>query len=180
MSEAGWVSVSAPYVRPRHPGEPDAWEQEAAQHGKRGTHHLQAVEEVRPPVQIARALALAADQTAFVRRRLVLADDQPTELADSYYPATIARGTRLAEMRKIPGGAPTLLAQLGYHPHSAEEAVQARPATEKERELLRLRPEDWVLVLSRILRTGDGTPVEVSVMTMVAHGRELRYQMIID
>ncbi|MEU7833737.1 MULTISPECIES: UTRA domain-containing protein [unclassified Nonomuraea] len=179
MEDAGWVSVSAPYVRPRRPGEPDAWAEEAAQHGKVGTHRLQAVEEVHPPKEVVRAFGLAAGQTAFVRRRLVLADGQPTELADSYYPATIARGTRLAEMRKIPGGAPTLLAQLGYHPHSAEEAVQARPATDTERQALDLRPEDWVLLLTRIVRTDDGTPIEVSVMTMVAHGRELRYQMII-
>ncbi|WP_433515213.1 GntR family transcriptional regulator [Nonomuraea sp. CA-143628] len=179
MEDASWVSVSAPYVRPRRPGEPDAWAEEASRHGKVGTHHLQAVEEVHPPEEVVRAFGLAADQTAFVRRRLVLADGRPTELADSYYPATIARGTQLAEMRKISGGAPTLLARLGYHPHSAEEAVRARPTTETEQDALQLRPEDWVLVLTRIVRTGDGTPIEVSVMTMVAYGRELRYQVII-
>ena len=36
------------------------------------------------------------------------------------------------------------------------------------------------LVLTRLLRTGVGTPVEVSIMTMIAAGRELRYKLIVE
>jgi GntR family transcriptional regulator len=179
MPDTGWVSVSAPYVRPRRPGEPDAWAGEAAQQGRVGTHQLRGVEEVRPPRKVADAFGLGSEDTAIVRRRLVLLDGRPTELADSYYPSTIARGTRLAETRKIAGGALTMLGELGYRPHSAEEGVAARPSTEPEQQALDIRPDDWVLVLTRVLRTSDGTPIEVTVMTMVADGRELRYKMIV-
>ncbi|WP_084955449.1 GntR family transcriptional regulator [Thermoactinospora rubra] len=180
MTEAGWVSVSEPYVRPRRPGEPEAWAHEAARHGHVGTHRLLAVEEVQPPRRVAVALGLSEGETAVVRRRLVLVDEQPTELADSYYPATIARGTGLAETRKIRGGAITLLKELGYAAHSVEEGVSARPASQEERELFGLEPGDWVLVLNRVLRTSDGTPVQADVMTMIAQDREVRYKTIIQ
>ncbi|MFI6733897.1 GntR family transcriptional regulator [Nonomuraea sp. NPDC050451] len=180
MADTGWVSVSAPYVRPRRPGEPDAWAEEAAQQGHVGTHQLRDVEEVRPPRDVAEALGLSPEETSIVRRRLVLLDGRPTELADSYYPAALARGTRLAEMRKIPGGALAMLAELGYRPHSAEERVMARPSTEPEQQALDIRQEDWVLVLTRVLRTSEEAPIEVTVMTMVADGRELHYKMIIN
>ncbi|MGI5286858.1 GntR family transcriptional regulator [Nonomuraea polychroma] len=179
MPETGWVSVSAPYVRPRRPGEPDAWAEEAAQQGRVGTHQLRSVEEIRPPGKVADAFGFGPDDTAIVRRRLVLLDERPTELADSYYPSEIARDTRLAESRKIPGGALSMLAELGYQPHSAEERVAARPSTESEQQELDIRPEDWVLELTRVLRTSDGMPIEVTVMTMVADDRELRYKMIV-
>jgi DNA-binding GntR family transcriptional regulator len=180
MRGTGWASVSTPYVRPRRPGEPDAWTEEAAAHGHVGTNQLRGVEEVRPPHDVADALGLGPGDTAVVRRRLVLLDGRPTELADSYYPAKIARDTPLAEARKIRGGALTMLAELGHRPHSAEERVTARPSTKPEQDALDIRPEDWVMILTRVLRTDTGTPIEATVMTMVADGRELRYKTIIN
>ncbi|MEV0416765.1 GntR family transcriptional regulator [Streptosporangium canum] len=178
MADTTWSSVSAPYVRPRKSGEPDAWAEEAAQRGHVGTHQLREVCEVQPPHEVAQALNLSRGDAAVVRRRLVLLDGRPIELADSYYPVAIASGTPLAETRKIPGGAITMLAKLGYEPRETEEGVRARPATDQERQLLEIQPEEWVLVLTRILRTNDGTPIEATVMTMIADGRELRYKMI--
>lgn len=180
MADTGWASVSTPYVRPRRPGEPDAWAEEAAAHGHVGTNQLRGVEEAHPPREVADLLGLGPEDTAVVRRRLVLLDGRPTELADSYYPAEIARNTRLAEARKISGGALAVLAELGHRPCIAEERVTARPSAEPEQDALDIRPEDWVMVLTRVLRTDTGTPIEATVMTMVADGRELRYKMIIN
>ncbi|MFB9470567.1 UTRA domain-containing protein [Nonomuraea salmonea] len=172
-----WTSVSLPYVRPRRSGQPDAWTEEAAQHGHTGSNILREVVELYPPASVGAALGLREDEPAVVRRRTVLLDEQPIELADSYYPASIARGTRLADMRKIPGGAPTLLVELGHELVHVEEDVSARPATEEERELLRLGDHEWVLVLFRRSLSRDRTPIEVSVLTMVPHGRHLRYKL---
>jgi DNA-binding GntR family transcriptional regulator len=171
-----WVSVSTPYVKPRQPGQPDAWAQEAAEHGHTGTHRLREVAEVQPPAQVAAALQQSPHEPAVVRRRVVLLDGQPVELADSYYPAAIARGTRLAEQRKIPGGAPTLLASLGHDFRPPCEDIAARFATAAERELLNLTEPTPVLELTRTITNQDGVPVEVSVMTMLP-GRRLRYQL---
>ncbi|MEO3874147.1 UTRA domain-containing protein [Nonomuraea sp. B12E4] len=172
-----WHSVSMPYVLPRGAGQPDAWAEEAAQHGHAGRHILREVAEVRPPRDVAAALGVQGHETVVARRRTVLLDERPVELADSYYSLAIARDTPLAEPRKIRGGAPTLLAELGYPPAHIEEDVSARPASEEERQLLQLREHDWVLVLFRLSRARDNAPVEVSVMAMAPYGRHLRYHL---
>lgn len=107
----------------------------------------------------------------------MLFEDRPVEITDSYYPVTIARGTRLAEARKIPGGAVALLADLGHPPRHVREDVSARLATPDERTILQLGVESCVLLLARTLFTEKDFPVEASVMTMTADGRRLRYEL---
>lgn len=174
MTDAPWVSISTPYLRAGHQ---DAWAQEAAEHGHTGKQLLREVTELEPPPNIAAALRLAPGETAVVRRRTMLLDGHPVELTDSYYPADIARGTGLAEPRKVRGGAVTLLAELGHTASRADEDVTAREPTEDERQLLQLGDGEWVLVLTRLLTSDAGRPIEASVMTMTARGRHLRYAL---
>lgn len=173
-SQDKWVSQSATYVTP---GLGDAWNAEAAQRGAEGSQRLREVAEVEPPRQVAEGLAIPQGQPVVVRRRVMSLDGRPVELTDSHYPVSIARGTRLAEPRKIPGGAITLLAELGYPPKHVREEVSARPADSEERQLLGLDEGEWVIVLTRLLSTTGGTPVEASVMTMIARGTRLGYEM---
>lgn len=180
MERPTWASVSLPYIRPRKPDEPDPWADEAARHGRKGTQKLRAVEGVSPPSAIVRALGLAEGDSAVVRRRTILLDGAPVELADSYYPATLAAGTPLADAQKIRGGTVTLLSSMGLEPRRVRETVTARSATDEERSLLHLDLGAWVLVLNRISWAENGTPVEVAVMTMIAEGRELQYEMNVD
>ncbi|MFI7024859.1 UTRA domain-containing protein [Micromonospora sp. NPDC049900] len=180
MSEAGWLSVSMPYLRPRPDQHGDAWAADAAQQGGVGTQRLLHVGEVVPAAAIAAALGVEEGTPAVVRRRLILLDDQPVELTDSYYPVTIARDTALAEPRKIRGGAIRLLAELGYVPKQATEDVYTREPEAAERQVLDLTDGEWVLGLTRVLTTHEGVPIEVSVMTMTPAGRRLRYQMSLD
>lgn len=175
MTDAGpWMSVSMPYIS-GHRG--DAWSAEAAAHGGTGTQKLLGADELPASTTIARMLGLASGEPVVVRRRLMLFDGHPVELTDSYYPAAIARGTRLAEARKIPGGAVALLTDLGHPPRRVREDVSARFATPDERVALRLDTPSCVLVLARTLFTENDLPVEASVMTMVADGRQLRYEL---
>lgn len=174
MTSAGpWTSVSMPYVSGRRS---DAWGAEAAAHGGTGTQTLLGVDEVTASAEVADALRLEPGEPVVVRSRVMLFNDHPVELVDSYYPATIARGTRLADSRKIPGGAAALLADLGHQPHHVREDVSARLATPKERTALQLTDPACVLLLSRVLSTERGLPAEASVMTM-ADGRRLRYEV---
>ncbi|WP_331732315.1 UTRA domain-containing protein [Streptomyces sp. NBC_00989] len=175
-----WTSTSISYVQPRQPGQVDAWTAEAAQAGKKGGQRLTEVGECVPPEAIAAALRLTPGEPAVVRRRLILEDDQPVELADSYYPTQIARGTALGERGKIPGGAPTLLARLGYTAAEVAEDVSAREASADERAALNLAPGAWVLVLARIAVAENGLPMEAMLMTMRAQDRHLHYQMRVD
>lgn len=172
-----WESVSSPYLRPRREGEADAWAEETAEHKVSGTQQLREVAEVSPPASVADGLGLGSDEVVVVRRRVMLVDDRPVELTDSYYPIQIARGTALAESRKIRGGAVTLLAELGYRLERVQEDVSARPATSDEQRLLALADGEWVLVLVRLARSLEGRPVEMSIMTMTAADRHLRYQV---
>lgn len=169
-----WTSVSMPYVSGQRG---DAWSAEAAEHGGTGTQRLLSVDEIAASTTVAHMLGLAPDEPVIARRRLMLFDSHPVELTDSYYPAAIARGTRLAEARKIPGGAVALLSELSYPPRRVSEDVSARLATPDEQATLQLGGPSCVLVLARTLFTDNDLAIEASIMTMVADGRRLRYEL---
>ncbi|MEV6955063.1 GntR family transcriptional regulator [Streptomyces sp. NPDC051183] len=136
---------------------------------------LLAVGEAPVVGDVAFALGRPEGSPAVCRRQLISIDDEPAELVCSYYPPDIARGTALAEPRRIRGGTPTLLAELGFPPRRSVDRVSARVATQEQYTALRL-PGD--LPVLRTLRTvyGDGElPVEVTVMVKAGHLYELRY-----
>ncbi|MFF9146104.1 GntR family transcriptional regulator [Streptomyces sp. NPDC014861] len=176
MAGDAWISETAPYLAPRAPGQSDAWTGEAARRGRKGGQRLLQAGEVEAPEEVRSALRLPAGERVVVRRRLILLDDHPVELADSYYPVTVAGGTALAEPRKVPGGAVTLLDRLGYVGAEVVEDVSAGLATPEEREHLGLAEGSAVLRLLRLTETADGTPVEAALMTMPA-GRHLTYRL---
>ena len=176
------VTSSAPYLKPVD-GPGDAWSQENAASGHAGTQTLLAVETVVPPPEVAAALGLAQGEAAVVRRRLMYLDAQPVDLVDSWYPASLAAGTVLAEHRKIPGGAVRALADLGYVRHRAVETVGAHAAQGREGSLLNASPWTALLDLFRVSYTADGFAFEVEMMTMRpdsdAGQRKLRYEITV-
>jgi DNA-binding GntR family transcriptional regulator len=176
MADMQRPSDSLAYVAPRSDGQTDAWTEEAQQ---RGGQLLAEVAEVDPPELVANALGLAASEKAVVRRRIILLDGAPIELADSYYPLSIARGTGLAEKRKIKGGAPTLLTELGYRAAHASEDLEFREADNAERAALELPEGANILTLLRTTSAEDGSPFEVQLMTMKAP-RRLHYEIEVD
>lgn len=178
MDGQSWHSKSGDYVLPRDPGQRDAWTDDAAQQGKIGSQLLLQVAEVSPHDYVREALRLSRDDNVVVRRRLVLLDDVPVELTDSYYPATLARGTALVEDRKIRGGAVTVLAEIGHVPRFISESVQARNASPEERELLGSTGEQAVLVLFRVTMDEQRLPIEATEM-VIADGRHLHYELAI-
>jgi len=176
MSDDQWVSESAPYIRPRAGGSSNAWTEEAARRGRHGGQKTLSVASIAPPEEVRAALGLARGEEVVVRRRLILLDNDPVELSDSYYPAAIAAGTRLADPRKIPGGAVRLLADLGFVGEDTVEHVRADVATSEQADLLGVVPGSAVLQLVRINATAEGAPFEVSIMTMPPE-RHLTYRL---
>lgn len=175
MSDAQWTGASAPYISPN---QGDAWGKEAAAQGRTGTQRILFAGEVKAPAEVADALGVQQGQSVILRRRLILLDDIPVELADSYWPLAVASGTALASPGKVKGGAPTLLASLGYDPTSVTENVRVRPATPEELKTLKMADSDeWVLTLRRTITDGSNRPYEVFVS--VAPGRigQLNYSM---
>jgi len=140
------------------------------------SYKLLDVSEVQPPVDVAEALALEAGGTAFLRHRLGLYADDPLELSWSYYPATIAADTVLAGRAKIRGGAPAVLAELGYPERYFVDHVSARLPTTEELEGLDLPDDVPVMRQFRVIYSDDDRPVEVSILIKPAHLYELAYR----
>lgn len=159
------TSTSDSYVTPQ---QGDAWSDEAAARRRTGTQRLLNVGTVDADATIQHALSLAHGEHAVVRQRLLLEDDQPIELADSYYPERIAGGTVLAEHRKIRGGALRILDELGHAPAEVTDHLNARWPDSFEQAMLRIGEKEPLLVLTRISRDAAGMPVEYAVMRAVA------------
>ncbi|MEU9161252.1 GntR family transcriptional regulator [Streptomyces sp. NPDC048424] len=162
-------------LTPAATGEAYPWLANAS--NRRSSVHstLLSVEEVPVSGDVAEALGLSGSGTAVRRHQLITIDGEPAELVASYYPLDIARGTALAEPRRIRGGTPTLLTGLGFPPRHSVDRVSARVATQEQYTALPLPGE---LPILRTLRTvyGEGDrPVEVTVMVKAGHLYELRY-----
>ncbi|MDX3643544.1 UTRA domain-containing protein [Streptomyces sp. MB09-02B] len=175
-----WVSTSMPYLTPREQGQGDAWGADAAAQGRRGAQRILYAGEVVAPAEVARLLGLTEGELVVVRRRLILLDDQPNELTDTYYPVGIARGTGLVETARIPGGAITLLAGLGHVGARVREDVTADHPDDGERETLRTAPGEPVLRLTRVTLDRDDRPFQVDRMVMPATRQRLRYEIAIE
>jgi|SRR5215471_1598750 len=174
MGRDRWTSTSTLYLTPEAG---DAWGEEAATTSQTGTQQITQAGEVTPPRDVTRALKLPPDASAIARRRVMFLDGTPVEIVNSYYPATVAAGTGLAEPKKIPGGAVTLLARLGYHPDDVREDITARLPNDEEQQTLGISEHEPVLILHRLCLTNAGVPFEYAVMTMVARSSHLQYRL---
>ncbi|MFF4698191.1 GntR family transcriptional regulator [Streptomyces chattanoogensis] len=177
MSTGEWVSTSMPYLTPREKGQPDAWGEEAAARGRRGRQRIVHAGEVAAPAEVAEFLGIAEGEDVVVRRRVMYLDDVPCELTDTYYPVHIARGTRLAGTAKIPGGAVSLLAELGHTGVRVREDVIARMPSDEERDALGTGTDEPVLQLTRVTLDGHDRPIQVDRMAMPGHLQRLRYEI---
>ncbi|WP_435210659.1 GntR family transcriptional regulator [Streptomyces sp. bgisy034] len=177
MSDSAWVSTSMPYLTPREKGQPDAWGAEATGRGGKGSQRIAFAGEVPAPDEVATLLGLSTGEPVVVRRRIIQLNGKPCELTDTYYPTSIARGTRLAEKGKIPRGAVTFLAELGHVGTRVREDVTARMPGDDEREALQMGADEPVLRLSRLTLDGDDKPIQADLMVMPAHRQRLRYEI---
>src|SRR5690606_34167207 len=97
----------------------------------------------------------------------------------SYYPLSIVAGTPLTRRAKIRGGAPRVLADLGYPQRLFIDRVSARPPTTEEAEQLGIPQGVPVIRQLRVIYSDNKKPVEVSVVGKPGHRHELRYRQAI-
>lgn len=161
-----WRAVSSRYLAIPAEGERDRWTTEGEKDRRRADQRITFVGEVDPPDDVADSLMLAETGKAVVRRRVMLLDDDPVELADTYYPADLARGTRLTDARKVPRGARAVLAELGYPPRRVSEVVYTRMPTPDESLALRLSAGTPVFRVVRTVLSDGDRPIEVGVMVL--------------
>lgn len=165
-----WTDSSEPYLRPQGGGAADAWTQAG------GSQQIIDAGAMVPPPDVAAALGLEPGALAVGRRRLISLDGRPFEVAASWWPASIADGTPLAEARRIKGGAVTLLAGMGYTVDRSVEEVWADAAPEEEARLLGIEPGAPVLMLFRTAYDARGQAFQVDP-TMRRSGARQRYDL---
>ncbi|MFG2814977.1 GntR family transcriptional regulator [Streptomyces sp. NPDC048410] len=166
----------ASYMAPAPSGEPYRWLTEAAKLGARPDSSLLDVRETSAPADVAAALRIARDETVLLREQILTLDDEPVELVKSYYPMAIARGTAITEKRKIRGGTPALLAELGFPPRTSVDRVSARVPTQEQYRALRLPSDLPVLRTLRVVFSDDERPIEATIMVKAGHLYELQYE----
>ena len=135
---------------------------------------LQVREEI-PPAEVAQGLGAGPVEPVMLRCRLMRYQGNPVEAEWSYYPLDIVRGSVLARPGRVPGGAPRVLAELGYPERYFTDAVSARMPTAEEAGLLQL-PDVPVIRQFRVIYSDDDRPVEASVLIKGAHLYELLYR----
>jgi GntR family transcriptional regulator len=130
----------------------------------------------RPPAEVAAVLGLTRREDVLIRPRVLYANDEPTQIADSYYPWSIAkRSKELLQPDSGPGGSYGRLADLGFGPTRFTEDVTVRLPTDHERRVLDLEPTQPVFEVWHVAYTADDRPVEVCVHVMPGYLWKLRY-----
>lgn len=127
-----------------------------------------------PPV-VARALQIEEGAPVLVRRRVLYANDEPTQMADSYYPWEIAQGSALESADTGKGGSYARLAEMGFPVARFTEDVDVRMPNELERKTLQLDGTP-VFEVTHIVWTAQDRPIEVALHVMPGHLWTLRYE----
>ena len=175
------VMKPAQYFAPAEPGEPYRWIAEAQKQGMTAESELLEVGEVVPPPSVAKALGIAADGTAVLRRQLLKLNGEPAELVENYYPVEIARGTAIERAEKVKGGVPTLLAELGFPSRRATDQVSAETPTFEEGAYLKMPTGELpVLRTFRVVRSDDDRVIQVDALTKAGHLYKLEYELPIS
>jgi GntR family transcriptional regulator len=175
-----WRVVSSRYLSVPPEGERDRWTTEGAKDGRRAAQQITFVGEVEPPEDVADNLRLPDAGTAVVRKRVMLLDDEPVELVESYYPTELVRGSRIMEIGKIPRGARAVLVALGHPPRRAHEVVHTRMPTPDESRALHLSTGTPVFHVLRTVLSDDDRPIEVDVMVLGGDRNRLEYEIPIN
>jgi len=169
--------VSASYTNRDQHGEYGKWSSELAGQGIQATQKLRKVATVPAPLEVANRLHLEEGIEVVVRQRLMFADQEPVELADSWYPCSIGAGTELARSAKIPGGTNAALERLGISIAEFVEEIHARMPSPEERQILKLDDGIPVVIYARTTLDCGQVPVEYCKMILRADQHILRYRI---
>lgn len=166
----------AEYKNPPTDGGKYQWIAAAERKGMSGRSELLDVEEVVPPRLVRDAFGLDDDGTAVLRRQVMYLDDEPCELVEVYFPLDLARGTPIAERRRIKGGAGRVLAEAGLPSLRCVDKVAARWPTPQQQRALKMPTKLPVLRQFRVTYSVDDRPIQAEFMIKAGHLYELEYE----
>lgn len=156
---------------------------EAEAQGYTGKNDLLFVGSVPAPTEVAERLGVEPDSLVTLRFMLNRANDEPMKLSRGYYKQDLARGTPLAESRKIQGGVATLLeAEDGPFRRTIArfvEDIELRMPRPDEMEQLLIPPGVPVARILRTLYDPSGEALEVLDSLLPGDRYLLRYVIAI-
>jgi GntR family transcriptional regulator len=144
------------------------------------TYRVLQVGHERPPEDAAQKLGLADGETALLRKRLTLRNDEPVEIEWSYYPESIITGTALDQPQQALGSMPAILAAHGREQRGLVAEIQVREPTTDELQTLELPDEIPVMRTLRTITDANGTVLEVTVMITSGHLYGVRYRQTLS
>ena len=171
------MHVSSSYVTARSGEERALWRTELGRQGMVGSQVIREVITTEPPDDVAGWLELDDDEQVVVRRRLLYANTELVQLADSYYPARFASGTELEHDEKLAGGTVAALERRGITFGHFHEQVAARMPTREQARLLQLGGGIPALVHTRVTYDDNDTPVEFSQAIMDGDRHVMSYEL---
>lgn len=127
------------------------------------------------PKDVAKALGLADGEQALLRRHALFANDEATQLADSYYPWELVKDSILLQPEVGKGGSYGRLADLGIGPVRFTEAVNVRMPDETEQRKLELESSQPVFEVFHTAYDASDRPVSVTIHVMSGHLWTLHY-----
>lgn len=133
------------------------------------------VGEVSAADWITTALGLDSGKPVEFRSRRFLVEERPVQLATSYLPPDLARGTAIMHTNPGPGGIYARLADAGHSPQTFTEYVRGRMPVPDERKRLELPDGTPVLEITRHAYDQDGRCVEVNRMILDATAYVIDY-----
>jgi GntR family transcriptional regulator len=126
--------------------------------------------------EVAGELGIEPATPVLVRQRRMYADEEPVQLATSYFPAELTTGTRIEQEDTGPGGAYARLEEAGHRLARFEERVRIGAASAPEASQLGVAVGAPVFRITRIAYTQERA---VEVNRIVANGEryELQYAL---
>jgi GntR family transcriptional regulator len=147
--------------------------------GREASAEVEVARGVAPP-EVAERLHLSQGDQVLIRRRRMLADGQPVQLATSYLPLQLVEGTQIEQADTGTGGTYARLEELGHRLGRFQEDLSARMPLPDEARALRLGAGVPVIRVVRTAFDDQGAPVEVNEMVLAADRYELTYMMPAD
>ena len=147
--------------------------------GREASAEVEVARGVAPP-EVAERLHLSQGDQVLIRRRRMLADGQPVQLATSYLPLQLVEGTQIEQPDTGTGGTYARLEELGHRLGRFQEDLSARMPLPDEARALRLGAGVPVIRVVRTAFDEQGAPVEVNEMVLAADRYELTYMLPAD
>lgn len=116
--------------------------------------------EVPAPDWVAEWFGLRPGEPVFMRKRREWVNEEPNQIAASYYRPEVVADTPITEVSTGPGGSYARLEERGHILTRFHEEIRAKMPAPDEARALRLPPGTPVVNVKRIAITDDG-PIEV-------------------